>query len=324
MIQVEHLSKSFQIRKRQAGLKSSLRSFFVAKSENIQALDDLSFTIETGEIVGMIGPNGAGKSTTIKILSGILVPDSGTCTVLQYCPWKSRKEYVKKIGVVLGQRSQLFWDVPVEDTYGLLKDLYDLSPHEYLDSLQELIQMLSLKELLPVPVRQLSLGQRMRCEIAAALLHRPQILFLDEPTIGLDAISKTAVRRFIRELNQRRSTTVILTTHDMKDIESLSTRILLVGKGKLLLDGSLEELRHRFGHIKEVSFRTAEPIILPKGAKILEQTEYRTRLRLDLKSCSLNQLLLQLSQNGGIEDLAVEENSIEEIVAQLYQQYNII
>ena len=197
-------------------------------------------------MVGYIGPNGAGKSSTIKILSGILTPDDGTCIINGRIPWKERKEHVKDIGVVFGQRTQLWWDVPIIDSYELLRDIYDIPQKSYHETLSELTELLSLEEILRTPARQLSLGQRMRCEIAASLLHNPKILFLDEPTIGLDAVSKLAVRDFIRRQNTRHNTTVLLTTHDMQDIEALADRVLLIGKGRLLLDGTLDDLKsHR-------------------------------------------------------------------------------
>lgn len=194
-------------------------------------------------MVGYIGPNGAGKSSTIKILSGILTPDSGTVLVNGKIPYKNRIEYVREIGVVFGQRSQLWWDVPVIDSFELLKDIYSISNYQYQDTLEELTELLNLQELLRSPGKQLSLGQRMRCEIAASLLHSPRILFLDEPTIGLDAVSKLAVRKFIQKQNEIHKTTVILTTHDMQDIEALSKRIILIGKGRILLDGTLDDIK---------------------------------------------------------------------------------
>jgi len=193
-------------------------------------------------MVGYIGPNGAGKSSTIKILSGILTPDDGTCIINGRIPWKERKEHVKDIGVVFGQRTQLWWDVPIIDSYELLRDIYEIPTQTYEENLEELTELLSLKELLKTPARQLSLGQRMRCEIAASLLHSPKTLFLDEPTIGLDAVSKLAVRDFIRKQNKKHNTTVLITTHDMQDIEALADRVLLIGKGTLLFDGSLPDL----------------------------------------------------------------------------------
>ncbi len=243
MITMEHVCKSYRIAKRNAGLKEACKAFFRREYDEVHALDDVSFTIADGEMVGYIGPNGAGKSSTIKILSGILTPDSGSCLVDGRVPWKNRIEHVRHIGVVFGQRSQLWWDVPVIDSFALLKDIYSIPDSLYQENLEELTHLLDLGELMRSPARQLSLGQRMRCELAASLLHSPKLLFLDEPTIGLDAVSKLAVREFIHKLNETRGTTVILTTHDMQDIEALASRIILIGKGKILMDGTLEDIR---------------------------------------------------------------------------------
>lgn len=243
MITLQNINKTFRVAKRKEGLGAAFRALFQREYEIITALQDISFEIGEGEIVGYIGPNGSGKSTTIKIMSGILTPDSGICRIAGYTPWKDRKEYVRHIGVVFGQRSQLWWDVPIVDSFSLLKDIYEISEEDYRSTLEELTEYLDLTELLKMPARQLSLGQRMRCEIAASLLHRPKILFLDEPTIGLDAVSKLAVRDFIRKLNREKGVTVILTTHDMQDMEALASRILLIGKGKILFDGSYENFK---------------------------------------------------------------------------------
>lgn len=243
MIQVSHLRKTFRVARRGAGFSQAVKALFHREYEEIHALDDLSFTIRDGEMVGYIGPNGAGKSSTIKVLSGILTPDSGQCLVNGRTPWKDRVAHVKEIGVVFGQRTQLWWDVPVADSFELLKEIYTVPEKTYQENLEELTQLLDLGDLLRTPARQLSLGQRMRCEIAASLLHSPKILFLDEPTIGLDAVSKLAVRDFILRLNRERGTTVLLTTHDMQDIEALASRVLLIGRGKILLDGTLEDIR---------------------------------------------------------------------------------
>ena len=243
MITMEHVCKSYKVAKRNAGFGEACKALFHREYEVIHALNDVSFTINDGEMVGYIGPNGAGKSSTIKILSGILTPDSGKCLVDGRVPWKNRIQHVGEIGVVFGQRTQLWWDVPVIDSFELLKDIYSISEGTYRTNLDELTELLNLGELLRTPARQLSLGQRMRCEIAASLLHSPRILFLDEPTIGLDAVSKLAVRDFIKKQNQVHGTTVILTTHDMQDIEALTRRIILIGKGQILMDGTLEDIK---------------------------------------------------------------------------------
>lgn len=247
MIEMKGICKAYRVRKREAGIGNALRGLFSRSYTEIQALRDMTFTIPTGQIVGYIGPNGAGKSTTIKILSGILRPDSGECRVNGMVPWEDRKRYVSRLGVVFGQRSQLWWDVPVMDSFRLLQDIYRISEERFQENLDRLTNQLDLGDLLTAPVRTLSLGQRMRCEIAAALLHDPEVLFLDEPTIGLDAVSKLKVREFILEENRRKGTTVILTTHDMQDIDALCERVLLIGKGLLLLDGPIEEIRAMAG-----------------------------------------------------------------------------
>lgn len=251
MIQVEHLRKTFRVAKRSAGFGNAVKALFSREYEEIRALDDVSFRIEDGETVGYIGPNGAGKSSTIKILSGILTPDSGMCLVDERIPWKNRQAHVAQIGVVFGQRSQLWWDVPVIDSFELIRDIYAVPEATYKRNLRDLTDLLNLTELLKTPARSLSLGQRMRCEIAASLLHDPHILFLDEPTIGLDAVSKLAVRDFILDMNRTRGTTVILTTHDMQDVEALAKRVILIGKGRILLDGTLGDIRRGGEQIDE-------------------------------------------------------------------------
>ena len=251
MITMENVCKSYKIAKRNAGFGEALRTLFHREYECIKALDGVSFTIQDGEMVGYIGPNGAGKSSTIKILSGILTPDSGTCLVNGLVPWKDRMQHVREIGCVFGQRSQLWWDLPVIDSFELLRDIYSISKETYQSNLDEFVTLLNLGELLKTPTRQLSLGQRMRCEIAASLLHSPKILFLDEPTIGLDAVSKLAVREFILKLNETHNTTVILTTHDMQDIEALTRRIIMIGKGQILLDGDISDIKSGNASIDE-------------------------------------------------------------------------
>ena len=249
MIKLENISKTFKIRKREAGFKNAVKALFSRRYETVHALKDVSFSVYSGEMVGYIGPNGAGKSTTIKIMCGILTPDSGGCEINTRTPWKNRVAHVKEIGVVFGQRSQLWWDVPVIDSFELIRDIYRTNQNEYSKSLKELTEILDLSEILKTPARSLSLGQRMRCEIAASLLHNPKILFLDEPTIGLDAVSKLAVRQFIKRLNSEKGTTVLLTTHDMQDIEVLTNRLILIGKGRILFDGNLQVLKEQGIHI---------------------------------------------------------------------------
>ena len=247
-ISVRGLKKQFKVRRK--NVSTPVRRFawpaLRRPAQIIRALDDLSFDIEAGELVGCIGPNGAGKSTTVKVLSGILVPDAGTVLVNGRVPWLDRRRHVAEIGVVFGQRTQLWWDVPVLDSYNLLGDIYRLDKSAYRSRLDELTEHLQLQDLLGMPLRLLSLGQRMRCELAGSLLHRPRLLFLDEPTIGLDAVSKLAVRAFLQQENQAHGTTILLTTHDMTDVEALCPRVLLIGHGRLLYDGRLPDLLGRY------------------------------------------------------------------------------
>jgi len=245
MIELKNINKTFKIARRNSGFREAVKALFKREYTEIQALKDVSFKINDGEMVGYIGPNGAGKSSTIKIMSGILYPDNGECIINGRTPWKDRVNHVREIGVVFGQRSQLWWDVPVIDSFELIKDIYKIPEEIYKNNFDELVAILALEDIIRTPTRQLSLGQRMRCEIAASLLHNPKILFLDEPTIGLDAVSKITVRSFIKNINKERKTTIILTTHDMQDIEALTDRILLIGKGQILLDGTFDELKNR-------------------------------------------------------------------------------
>ncbi len=324
MITVEHISKTFRVARRNAGMKEAVKALWKRQYNLIHALNDISFTIREGEMVGYIGPNGAGKSSTIKVLSGILTPDSGQCEINGLCPWKDRARHVRDIGVVFGQRSQLWWDVPVIDSFELLKDIYAVPEAEYSRNLRELTELLNLSEIIKTPTRQLSLGQRMRCEIAASLLHSPKILFLDEPTIGLDAVSKLAVRSFIRELNQRRGTTVILTTHDMQDIEALASRVILIGKGKILLDGTLEGLKKQFSGGKTLRIEyQGNPPELPEGLSWQEKGENHGVLLLSPELLSVSQAISSLSSQVELRDVSVEDPPIDEIVANLYREYRI-
>jgi ABC-2 type transport system ATP-binding protein len=242
MIEVRDLRKTYRVKRRAEGLGAAFRSILRPEYETIEALKGVSFHVGRGEIVGYIGPNGAGKSTTIKLMCGIIRPDSGSCVIKGRTPWKERKAHVAGIGAVFGQRSQLWWDVPVADSLSLLRDIYGIDKREFERSREELVEAMGISDCLGMAARQLSLGLRMRCEIAASLVHRPDILFLDEPTIGLDAVSKLAVRAFIARMNVERGTTVILTTHDMHDIDALTHRVILIGKGEILYDGTFESL----------------------------------------------------------------------------------
>ena len=324
-INVDCISKTFKVAIRNSGLKAALKSFFKREYTYIDAVKNVSFSIEKGEIVGYIGPNGAGKSTTIKMLSGILLPTAGNIRVNGLDPFKDRKKYVSNIGVVFGQRSQLSWDIPAEDTFDLLKDIYDLSDKEYQKTKTELVNLLNIQEVMKQPVRSLSLGQRMRCEIAASLLHKPKILFLDEPTIGLDAESKKIVRDFIKKLNKNHKTTVILTTHDMTDIEALAKRIILIGKGELLYDGTLSNLKKKYGSYKEVLVSTNEKIdkIRLKGIIKKSKNINGYSFIIDSNVLSLSKLLNNLSLKYVINDIDIKNESIDDVILKLYHDYEI-
>ena len=324
-INVNHISKTFKVAKRERGLVAALKSFFKREYTYIDAVKDVSFQIKKGEIVGYIGPNGAGKSTTIKILSGILTPDSGTCTIGGLTPWKTREEYVSKIGVVFGQRSQLWWDIPAIDTFDLLKDIYKLKDEEYEETKNNLVKLLDIEEIIKIPVRQLSLGQRMRCEIAASLLHKPSILFLDEPTIGLDAISKKVVRDFIKKIDKEQKTTVILTTHDMSDIESLAKRIILIGKGSILYDGTLTSLKQKYGNIRTITIDTKDKIkkINKIGVVSLKKTEKGYLFQVNLNKLTISNFLKYLSGLIEIEDIEIDNENIDNLIIKLYKDFEI-
>ncbi len=325
IISIKHISKEFKISKRGAGLKNALKSFFKREYTTINSLEDINFSIKEGEIVGYIGPNGAGKSTTIKIMCGILVPTSGQCIVNGFIPWKDRKKYVKNIGVVFGQRSGLWWDVPPIDSFELLKDIYEIPQEEYEKKLSELKEYLNLEDILNIPTRQLSLGQRMRCEVASALLHNPKILFLDEPTIGLDAVSKLALRKCIKKINEKTKVTIILTTHDMQDIEALTERIILIGKGKILYDGGLNEIKNKYSENRKMNIKfkyTDKKIDLP-NANILEQTEESASIVLKHNDESMADILNKLTNQVEVVDMNIEEMSTEDIIAKIYNELKI-
>jgi ABC-2 type transport system ATP-binding protein len=324
MITLRDINKSFRVAKRKSGFGNAVKALFSREHETVHALRDVSFTINDGEMVGYIGPNGAGKSTTIKIMCGILTPDSGGCDIDGRTPWKQRLRHVRDIGVVFGQRSQLWWDVPVIDSFELIRDIYKVDGTLYRRNLEEMIALLDLSEILKTPTRSLSLGQRMRCEIAASLLHSPKILFLDEPTIGLDAVSKIAVRGFIKKLNAEHKTTVILTTHDMQDIEALTERILLIGKGRILLDGSLSELLRRSSGDKTlvVDYNGKTPALC-ESMGLVEQKEGRLAVRFDPTELSVSDAIAHISAQVEVLDVSVAGISAEQMVAALYEEYSI-
>ena len=317
-ILVEGLSKTFRVAERKAGFLGSLGGLFHRQHRSIAALRDVGFSIDEGELVGYIGPNGAGKSTTIKILSGILVPSSGRCEVDGRVPWKQRREHVASIGVVFGQRTQLWWDLPVIESFDLLRDIYRVPQSSYERRRDELIEMLDLSALLDIPVRQLSLGQRVRCDIAAALLHEPRILFLDEPTIGLDAVSQLSVRAFIKQLSREQKVTVLLTTHDLDDIEALCDRILVLNDGQLLMDGSIAELRKRYGDARYVAVELESFADVLPAHEMLVVERSDSHILFSVES-DVPQFIDDVLNKYPVKDLLITHPPIERVVATMYQ-----
>ena len=319
IIEFNNICKNFKISVKKKG--NVIVNFFKREHKTIEALKNVSFDVEEGDIVGYIGPNGAGKSTTIKIMSGILNPTSGECKIMGYTPWKDRKQYVKNIGVVFGQRSQLWWDVPIIDSFELLKDIYKIPDKEYNETLTELTETLNLKELLNRPLRQLSLGQKMKCELAGSLLHRPKILFLDEPTIGLDAVTKLAVREFIKKINKKWGTTIILTTHDMSDIDALTNKIILIGRGQILYNGTFSAIKEKYDNSKiiNVTFKQEYDKIELTGYEVVTHTKNMATLRnLPETIFHATNFVNAISKNYEIEDFDVNSISVDEILAKLY------
>ncbi len=325
-INVENLSKTYRIAARDPGLAGAVRGLFRRRHKEIVALDAVSFSLEKGELLGFIGPNGAGKSTTIKILSGILRPTSGRCEVGGLVPWESRIAHVARIGVVFGQRTQLWWDLPVIESFELLRDIYRVDPRRFAATKDRLVDLLKIAPLLDTPLRQLSLGQRMRCEIAAALLHTPQILFLDEPTIGLDAVSKLALRDFIKDLNRQDGVTVLLTTHDMHDIEALARRVIIIGNGRLLRDSSFESMRAEVLGERRliVDFAGDTPDATLEGATIRARDGRTVEFAFDPQRTPTHTLIARVAAAHAVADIRVEDPKIEEVIARFYALHGAV
>lgn len=318
-IEVNNLQKNFIVKKKREKGK------LLREKETVKALKGISFSVDKGELVGYIGPNGAGKSTTVKILSGILTPDGGDVRVGDYVPWKERREHVKNIGVVFGQRSQLWWDVPIIDSYNLLRDIYRIPKGDYESRLKELTQSLQLEELMRTPLRLLSLGQRMRAELCGSLLHRPELLFLDEPTIGLDAVSKLSLRDFLKWENNEYGTTIMLTTHDMEDIAALCSRVMVLGHGQKLFDGRLTDLLERFDTVRNVhvKFDAENPALrLPENVTYI-QTDDGIELSYNPSILPTAKLLSILQDAGNISELTLQPENTDHLIAAMYKELDL-
>ena len=326
-IEVNELRKEFKVQKNREGLQGALRDLFRRQYSHITAVDDISFSIPQGEICGYIGENGAGKSTTIKMLTGILVPTSGDIRVNGLVPFKDREKFVRDIGVVFGQRSQLWWDIGVVESFHLLKKVYRIPDKDYQKRVSELVERLQLSELLNRPVRKLSLGQRMRCELAASLLHNPSIVFLDEPTIGLDIVVKTEIREFLKEMNHKYGTTILLTTHDLQDIEALCSRVIMLDDGRVIYDGGLEQLKQTWGKGKEIELLFAGPVqleVLQQKTLGLDVTwsqinEISAKVCVPHEGTPVSEVLNRVVGAMEIRDIKILETNTDEIVRQIYR-----
>lgn len=328
-IEVSGLRKEFKAYSSRSGLKGAFRDLFTRNYKNIRAVNDVSFTVKRGEMVGYIGENGAGKSTTIKMLTGILTPTSGIVTVNGMNPHKQREEFVRTIGVVFGQRSQLWWDIAVQESFRLLKKVYKVPDSQYNEHMDHVIHTLDIGPLLDKPVRKLSLGQRMRCELAAALLHNPPLLFLDEPTIGLDVLVKLKIREFLKEINEKYNTTILLTTHDLTDIEALCERVVMLDGGRIIYDGALKSLKEKWGEGKEIRFEFLERASLNDLKELTaelpvkwendSESQIFTAIAEDDEEM-LSQLIARVVSSKRVKDVRINETSTEEIIRNIYEK----
>jgi ABC-2 type transport system ATP-binding protein len=320
IIQTHDLRKIFRTVRRTPGALGAMRTLFSRAYEERVAVGGVTMSLEPGELVGYIGPNGAGKSTTIKMLTGILVPTSGEVRVAGLVPWQRRKENARNIGVVFGQRSQLYWDLPLIESFELLRAIYGIPQDVYRRNLDEFIDILAMEDFLRTPVRQLSLGQRMRGDFAAALLHSPQVVYLDEPTIGLDVVAKQAIREFIARINAERGTTIILTTHDLADVERLCRRIVLIDNGTIIYDGDVERIKSEYGRFRTLIVRFSTPIPQPHldGAELTEVDNTTARFRFDRNLQRADLLVRQASERYSVEDVSLEEPDLESIIRRIY------
>jgi len=322
IIQVQGLCKTFRVLERRIGWGGAFRNLFQPRYRQIEAVKHVSFGLKPGELVGYLGPNGAGKSTTLKVLTGLLVPTSGNVVVDGRIPWKNRTTYVAQIGAVFGQRSTLWWDLPVIDTLEVLQAMYRIPTQRFQDNLRQFSQLLEMDEFINTPVRSLSLGQRMRADLCAALLHEPKLVFLDEPTIGLDVVAKERIREFIRYINRERGTTILLTTHDLSDVEKLCERVMILDHGQLLYDGSLEELTNRFEGERTLLVTYAEDYldIFVDGARLVEQEGRRAVYAFDWHSLTSSDLIRSILAVYQVADLEVKRPALEQTIRRIYEE----
>lgn len=318
-ISVEHLSKSYIVEKKEEGLTGTLKNVFARKHETVKAVKDISFAIEKGELVGFIGPNGAGKTTTLKTLSGLLYPTSGDVSVLGFKPWERKKEFLKQIALVMGQKNQLWWDLPAVETFRLNKEIYDISDDKYKKTLKELAELLDVAHILNTQVRKLSLGQRMKLELIAALLHTPKILYLDEPTIGLDVVMQKTIREFIKEYNQKYNATILLTSHYMNDVKELCKRVIIIDHGTIVFDGKLDQILKKYADHKRVVITLEKQIPEKEIASIapLESYTFPT-VTMQASRKDILPLTTKLMKDLPITDLTIEEIPIEEVIRNLF------
>lgn len=319
-MEAEGLTRYFLRRKRVK--EGGLRRWVARERETVKALDHVSFQVEAGELVGLIGPNGAGKSTTVKLLTGILTPTEGACRVAGRVPWAERKQHVRELGVVFGQRTQLWWDVPIADSFDLLREIYDRPRGDWAERLRQIAAALELEPLLRTPLRQLSLGQRMRAEVCGSLLHRPRLLFLDEPTIGLDAVSKLALRSFLKDENRREGTTILLTTHDMEDMLALCSRVLVLGHGKLLYDGALQELLRRYDTVHTLRCAFAGEVTLPPPPPgcVLRRDGDAVEVDYPPAQVPTGDMLDWVRRAGTLREMTLKEQNVDQLIARMYQE----
>src|SRR5574339_757561 len=326
-IEVTDLHKTFQTKRKAAGMSGSLRSLFKPEYSSVEAVRSLTFQMEAGELLGFIGPNGAGKSTTIKILTGILHPTGGEAKVLGYVPWTQRRELAYNIGTVFGQRPQLWYHLPAIDTFTLFGKIYEMDDRETQKRIAQISEAFEIQDLLETPVRKLSLGQRMRCEVAASLLHRPKLILLDEPSIGLDVVAKQHIRDAIREMAKQENVGVLLTSHDAGDLEALCRRVIVINHGQIVYEDKVSNLKRKCLTRKLVEVRYAEEVSRSfslDGVEILKVGHYGVKLRFDTQKTSVDKVLSHLTDTGSVVDITISDPPLEDVIARIYQTQDTI